>query len=147
MQTARSLNVIPLGDPGIEYLLGASSLPKKTFLRFHASGWAPSAATSGNPASSSSPSATASISHATGSIPLRFADPNTRRHNPRGQHPVYQTTSNQYGLKKPSIVDMPDTYSSSSQHFTNTFYGGPSKVSCMTTAVTKSNVHNALDDF
>ena len=144
MQTARSLGVVPLGDPGIEHLLESCSLPKRTYLQFFASGWTPAAAAGG--ASSPSSAGPATLSK-TGTQPLRFADPSTRRHNPRAQHPVYQTSSNDYGLKKAGVVEMPDTYASSSQHFTNTFCGGPSKVSCMTTAVTTSKVHNKLDDF
>ena len=35
-------------------------------------------------------------------LPLRFADASIYRHRPRTQHPVYQTSNNAYGLKKPS---------------------------------------------
>ena len=143
-QTARSLGVVPLGDPGIEMLLETASLPKRTYLEFFASGWSPS-----GDVGTTSPSvveATGTLSSRS-TLPLRFADPQTRRHNPRAQHPVYQTSNNYYGLKKAGIVDMPDTYASSSQFFTNTFFGGPAKVSCMNTAISKSKVHNELNEY
>ena len=151
---ARSLGVTPLGDEGIEALLASCSLPKRTYLEFFASGWRPSAAATADRAPTSPRRAAAGAAATltgtltgTGTLPLRFADPGTRRHAPRGQHPVYQTSNNVYGLKKASAVDMPDTYASSSQHFTSTFYGGPPKVSTMLTSITTSKVHKELDDF
>ena len=138
--------MVPLGDPGIELLLETASLPKRTYLEFFASGWTPSAE-GGSASPSKNPLEATGTLTSRSTLPVRFADPNTRRHNPRTQHPVYQTSNNDYGLKKAAIVDMPDTYASSSQFFTNTFFGGPAKVSCMNTAITKSKVHNELNEY
>ncbi|PNW74461.1 hypothetical protein CHLRE_12g485000v5 [Chlamydomonas reinhardtii] len=80
-------------------------------------------------------------------LPLRFADVTTRKHNPKQQHPVYQTSNSIYGAKAPSQLDMPLSYSSSSQAFTRAFPVTAAKNSCMVTSVTRSNVHKALDDF
>lgn len=74
-------------------------------------------------------------------MPRRFADVTTRKHNPRGQHPCYQTSNNDYGLKKPTQLDMPNTYKSSSQAFTNTFPVGHGKSSALLTSITRSKVH------
>ncbi len=144
-EAAKSLGIISRGDEGIEALVASCSANKKTFLEFFASNWKPSAAA----ATAAGPSSPMRTVRMTGdsSLPDRFADPTTRRHNPRQQHPVYQTTSNDYGLKKPQLVEMPDTYHGSSQYFSNTFYGGPSKVSCMVTSITTSKVHEKLNDF
>ncbi|GFR46392.1 hypothetical protein Agub_g7974 [Astrephomene gubernaculifera] len=80
-------------------------------------------------------------------MPLRFADATTRRHGAKEQHAVYTTTNNTYGLKPPSQVDMPLTYTAASQHFTKSFPVTAPKSSSLVTAVTKSKVHKALDDF
>ncbi|KAG2452778.1 hypothetical protein HYH02_003008 [Chlamydomonas schloesseri] len=80
-------------------------------------------------------------------LPLRFADVTTRKHAPKQQHPVYQTSNGIYGSKAPTQLDMPLSYSSSSQAFTNKFPPTAAKNSCMVTAVTRSKVHKALDDF
>jgi hypothetical protein len=61
-------------------------------------------------------------------LPERFNDPSTWRHNPRKQNPMYTTTNNMYGYKKPSAVHMPDVHAGASQHFSGTFYGGVGKV-------------------
>lgn len=52
---------------------------------------------------------------ASGSMPLRFADVTTRRHRTKGEHPVYLTSSGDYGRQGPSQLDMPNVYASSSQ--------------------------------
>ncbi|GAX81387.1 hypothetical protein CEUSTIGMA_g8818.t1 [Chlamydomonas eustigma] len=145
-EAAVSLGVVSRGDERIEGLLASCSAPKKAFLNFYASNWRPAVKEAPPPVTVSAMQAVVSHSLA-GTLPDRFADATIRRHNPRVQHPVYQTTSNDYGLKKPTQVEMPDTYAGASQHFSNTFYGGPSKVSCMVTAVTTSKVHKALNEF
>ena len=53
----------------------------------------------------------------------RFRDVSTLRHTPRKQHPVYTTTANDIGLKKPTQLDMPDVYAGSAGGFTKTFTG------------------------
>jgi hypothetical protein len=80
-------------------------------------------------------------------IPQRFLEPGAWTYEPRKQNPCYKTCNNVYGLKKPSQVEMPETYASTSQKFSSTFYGGVGKVSSMNTAVTRSKVHKLLDDF
>ncbi|EFJ42062.1 hypothetical protein VOLCADRAFT_97973 [Volvox carteri f. nagariensis] len=81
------------------------------------------------------------------SMPVRFADATTRRHNAKEQHPVYTTTTNTYGLKTPAQADMPLTYTAASQHFTKSFPVSAPKSAGLVTAVTKSKVHKTLDDF
>ncbi|GIL84607.1 hypothetical protein Vretimale_14553 [Volvox reticuliferus] len=81
------------------------------------------------------------------SLPIRFADATTRRHNAKEQHPAFTTTTNTYGLKAPVQVDMPLAYSAASQHFTKSFPVTAPKSAGLVTAVTKSKVHKNLDDF
>ncbi|GLI59115.1 hypothetical protein VaNZ11_000946 [Volvox africanus] len=81
------------------------------------------------------------------SLPIRFADATTRRHNAKEQHPVFTTSNNTYGIKTPVQVDMPLTYTAASQHFTKSFPVSAPKSAGLVTAVTKSNVHKTLDDF
>ncbi|KAG2491781.1 hypothetical protein HYH03_009941 [Edaphochlamys debaryana] len=89
----------------------------------------------------------AARAHGTATLPLRFADVTTRRHNPKGQHAVYQTSNNVYGQKMPTQLDMPMAYASSGMAFTNSFPVNAPKSTGLVTAVTKSKVHKALDDY
>ncbi|KXZ49803.1 hypothetical protein GPECTOR_19g254 [Gonium pectorale] len=83
----------------------------------------------------------------TGTMPLRFADPTTRRHTAKPQHAVFTTTNNVYGQKPPGSVEMPLTYNPATQHFTKSFPVAAPVSSGLVTAVTKSKVHKSLDDY
>lgn len=87
------------------------------------------------------------VAPVSGTMPLRFADVTTRTHRARGQHPMYMTTNNDYGIKPASQLDMPNVYVSSSQAFTNAFPSRAQKSSALLTAVTHSKVHKLLDDY
>ncbi len=88
-----------------------------------------------------------SRSGGTTALPVRFADVTTRRYAIKGQHPVYSTTSNEYGRKVPGQLDMPLIYAGCPQTFTKSFPVTAPKSSNLVTAVTRSKVHKALDDF
>lgn len=60
---------------------------------------------------------------AVGPLPDRFVDPSTWRHKPKKQHPFYQTTAHQVGIKHPAVKDMPTTWAGSKQQFTQSFTG------------------------
>lgn len=79
-------------------------------------------------------------------LPDRFTNLELRTFEARKQHPVYTTTSNDYGKKKPEEFDMPGTWAGIAGYFTNSF-PGPYRNLSLVTAVTKSKVHKALDDF
>lgn len=142
-RAAQDQSVVPRGDETVETLLEHCSAAKRAFLEFFVED---QAAQPANPAAM----ATGGLGRTgggTGQLPQRFADPATWRHQPRKQHPLYRTNNNDYGRKKPGTMEMPDTYASSSQAFTGSFYGGVGKVSTMVTSITKSKVHSALDEF
>lgn len=69
-----------------------------------------------------------------------------RRHNPKKQHPVYETTANEIGRKAPTQLDMPDVYAGSAGGFTKKFTANFSCKS-LVTSTTRSKVHRLLDDF
>lgn len=79
-------------------------------------------------------------------LPERFQKPELMLFKPRKQHPVYTTSNNVYGAKKPQEFDMPGTWSGIQGAFTNTF-PGPYKNASLVTATTRSKVHKTLDDF
>jgi len=136
-KTALDLGIVARGDKAMEALLESSSEAKRTYLRYYAMNAG---------GDDDARRATGSMA-GSGELPLRFADVTTRRHNPRKQHPIYATTNNDYGLRKVSQIDMPDSYAGSNGRFTKTFAGGASKISSLNTAITKSKVHKLLDDF
>ncbi len=79
-------------------------------------------------------------------LPQRFCDTSTWRHQPVRQHAVFTTTNSSYGLKPPSPQTMPSLFAGINGSFTSKF-PGLYKSSGFTTARTTSQVHKSLDDF
>ena len=79
-------------------------------------------------------------------LPERFMDAASFGHKPKKQHPVYQTSSNAYGLKKITQQEMPMTWAGTNGDFSKSF-GDGFKFRCtgFNTARTTSNVHKSLD--
>jgi hypothetical protein len=72
---------------------------------------------------------------------------------PKGQHPLYRTSANTIGARKPGVFDVPTSYRPTSQAFSNTFSIGEStnkrtvmfKDNSLSCSVVKSKVHSSLD--
>ncbi|MEW5298873.1 MAG: hypothetical protein WDW36_001947 [Sanguina aurantia] len=113
---------------------------RQAFLRFHSAWLEKLAAFPAGPAGAPGPGAL----HST--LPARFADHTTRRHNPAFQHPVFTTTASDYGNKPVSAASMPDVYAGTCGMFTKGFTG-MNRDGSLHTAVRKSKVHQLLDEF
>merc|ERR1712185_517865 len=81
------------------------------------------------------------------SLPERFANVALRKHDPRIQHPVYQTTNNSYGLKPASQQQTTLKYYGIRGTFTNDFSSMMYKNTGFNTTRTTSKVHRQMDDF
>ena len=81
------------------------------------------------------------------SLPERFANVALRKHEPRIQHPVYQTTNNSYGLKPASQQQTTLKYYGIRGTFTNDFSSMMYKNTGFNTTRTTSKVHRQMDDF
>lgn len=113
---------------------------RQAFLRFHSFWLQQQAAVSADPAGAPPPGPLHSV------LPPRFADHTTRRHNPAYQHPVFTTTSSDYGNKAVSAASMPDVYAGTNGVFSRGFTG-MNRDGSLHTAVRKSKVHLLLDEF
>lgn len=80
-------------------------------------------------------------------LPERFANVALRKHDPRVQHPVYQTTNNNYGLKPVSQQQTTLKYYGIRGTFTNDFSSMMYKNTGFNTTRTTSKVHRQMDDF
>ena len=80
-------------------------------------------------------------------LPERFANVSLRKHDPRIQHPVYQTTNNNYGLKPVSQQQTTLKYYGTRGTFTNDFSAMMYKNTGFNTTRTTSKVHRQMDDF
>ena len=80
-------------------------------------------------------------------LPERFANVACRKHDPRIQHPVYQTTNNNYGLKPASQQQTTMKYYGIKGTFTNDFSSMMYKNTGFNTTRTTSKVHRQMDDF
>jgi len=80
-------------------------------------------------------------------------DPRKLTYEPKGQHPLYRTSANTIGARKPGVFDVPTSYRPTSQAFSNTFSIGEStnkrtvmfKDNSLSCSVVKSKVHSSLD--
>jgi len=140
---AHETGVISRGDKDVDTLLQSSSQAKRLLLKFDAVAADRIAARA--EARRKGPDGFVKFG-VRDALPERFADVTTRRHNPRKQHPVYETTANEIGRKPPSQLDMPDVYAGSAGGFSKTF-AGPYKARGLVTGITRSKVHKLLDDF
>lgn len=67
------------------------------------------------------------------------------KHEPKSENPLYRTTSNDIGTKKPSIETFTDTKYSRSQNFSKSFNRIIFQDQGLNTSLTRSNVHERLD--
>lgn len=66
-------------------------------------------------------------------------------HRPKREHEMYMTTSNVFGALKPNVATFTAERRARNQGFSNSFQGVKYRNQGLTTAVTKSNVHDAID--
>ena len=67
------------------------------------------------------------------------------RHAPKDENPMYTTTNNALGFKKPTVATFSNERSARSQTFSNSFNGTKYRNQGLNTAVTLSGVHNNLN--
>ena len=65
-------------------------------------------------------------------------------HNPKVQHPLYHTTSTEYGSKKPSEATFQNVRHGLSQQFSQSFNRTMFQNEGLNAAITKSKVHDSL---
>mmetsp|Transcript_18551 Transcript_18551/g.21349 ORF Transcript_18551/g.21349 Transcript_18551/m.21349 type:complete len:209 (-) Transcript_18551:72-698(-) len=66
-------------------------------------------------------------------------------HSPKRESPLYGTSSNQYGLRKPSVATYTATRIPRSQKFSNSFNKMMPRDQGLNTSLTHNNVHHLLD--
>ena len=71
---------------------------------------------------------------------MKYPDPVLNKDNP-----LYQTSNNKYGTKKPTSLDFPKKYFPKNNQFTNTFLGGNFTDTGLNTKATPSRVHVNFD--
>eukprot|EP00798_Chlamydomonas_sp_ICE-L_P015926 gene15926-22059_t len=98
------MNVLSLGEENIESLLKNCSEVKLAYLYFFAAG--------GDTAKLGVVDASAG----TRALPDRFANMGTMRHSAKKEHPIYQTTNNDYGLKKALQAHAPEVQHQGQHH-------------------------------
>ena len=67
------------------------------------------------------------------------------KHAPKKEHEMYMTTSNVIGALKPNVATFTAERRARNQGFSNSFQGVKYRNQGLTTAVTKSNVHDMID--
>lgn len=67
------------------------------------------------------------------------------KHSPRVQNPLYTTTSNEFGLKKPSAATFSNARQARSQKFSNSFNRMTFRDQGLNTSMTKSKIHVQFD--
>ena len=66
-------------------------------------------------------------------------------HEPRQEHSMYTTTSNQFGIQKPTVATFTADRRARSQQFSNSFNGVKFRDQGLNTSMIRSSVHNSLD--
>ncbi|KAF5826518.1 hypothetical protein DUNSADRAFT_2830 [Dunaliella salina] len=152
-RTARDQGLATSMDEGVENLMRRSSQVKQVFLKYSVEAGDILAAKEDairrqEEAAATGAAPVSMVKYGVrDELPLRFRDPSTLRHKPKIQHPVFTTTANEIGLRKPDVTNLPDVYAGSAGGFTKTFTGGPYRNEALVTSTTKSKVHRLLDDF
>ena len=67
------------------------------------------------------------------------------QHNPKNQHPLYSTNSNEFGLKKPTEATFTATRIARNQGFSNSFHSIMFRDEGLNTYKSRSKVHSLLD--
>lgn len=65
-------------------------------------------------------------------------------HNPKSQNPLYATTANEYGLKRPMAATIPAARHGVSQRFSQSFNMTMFRDEGLNASMTKSNIHDML---
>jgi len=65
-------------------------------------------------------------------------------HDPKDQNPLYGTTANEYGLKKPSEATLPTARHGNSQKFSQSFNRTMFRDEGLNSSMTKSKIHDLL---
>merc|ERR1719502_1968936 len=66
-------------------------------------------------------------------------------HNPKEEHPMYITTNNFFGKKRPTIATFTGERMARSQNFSNSFNRIKYRDQGLNTSITRSAVHKSLD--
>ena len=66
------------------------------------------------------------------------------KHNPKNQNPLYATSANEIGLKKPSSATYPTERHGMSQKFSQSFNRTMFRDEGLNSSMTKSNIHDLL---
>jgi hypothetical protein len=66
-------------------------------------------------------------------------------HNPRKENPLYATTTNEFGMKKPTVATYTADRVARDQKFSNAFNSMMPRDQGLNTSLTRSNVHVELD--
>lgn len=66
-------------------------------------------------------------------------------HNPKKQHPLYGTTANEYGLKKPSQATFQNVRHGVTQQFSKSFNRILFRNEGLNTSIPKSRIHDSLN--
>ena len=66
-------------------------------------------------------------------------------HDPKDQNPLYATTQNEFGIKKPTVATYTSERLPRNQQFSNSFNSQMPRDQGLNTSLTKSNVHTELN--
>jgi len=80
-------------------------------------------------------------------MPSRFVDPNVYTHTIKKEHPFYRTSNNEYGAHKPTQMDFPSAYFSTSKNFTKVSKVSRSKAPSVSPPVLNGCIFSSLQSF